>query len=199
MGFLSVLGMAQQLVSRRLQPGGRAVDATVGTGADTLFLARTAGRRGRVFGFDVQEQALRLARERLDQARLAGERLGETTLLLASHAEMAEAVPADWRGAVDAVMFNLGYLPDGSADKTIITEASSTLAALNAALSLLAPRGVLTAVVYPGHEGGEAEATAVRAWAEALSPKDGQSIVYRQLQRPEAPYLIAVERSRLPL
>ncbi|GJM70737.1 hypothetical protein HMSSN036_29530 [Paenibacillus macerans] len=37
MGFLSVLSMAHKLAGERLQPGDAAVDATAGTGADTLF------------------------------------------------------------------------------------------------------------------------------------------------------------------
>lgn len=109
---------------------------------------------------------------------------------------MAEAVPPDWRGTVSAVMFNLGYLPAGDADKTIITEPESTLAALEAALLLLRPGGVITAVLYPGHEGGGREAAAVEAWAAGLAQPDAQSIVYRQLQRDSAPYVVAVEKKK---
>lgn len=61
MGFLSVLSFAHKLIAERLPPGGRAIDATVGTGADTLFLAKAAGPRGGVYGFDIQPQALALA------------------------------------------------------------------------------------------------------------------------------------------
>lgn len=46
MGFLSVLSFAHKLTAERLAAGGRAIDATVGTGADTLFLAKAAGPRG---------------------------------------------------------------------------------------------------------------------------------------------------------
>lgn len=195
MGFLSVLSFAHKLTAERLSPGGRAIDATLGTGADTLFLARAAGPRGGVYGFDIQPQALALAGERLRLAReeaLAA--LAPVTLLQQSHAAMAEAVPPTWRGTVSAVMFNLGYLPAGDADKTIITEPASTLAALEAALALLRPGGIITAVLYPGHEGGGSEAAAVEAWAAGLAQHDAQTIVYRQLQRESAPYVVAVEK-----
>lgn len=192
MGFLSVLSFARQLVAPRLQPGDTAVDATVGTGADTLFLAEACGRRGKVFGFDIQAASLELASKRL--AGAAGGKLAEVALLKRSHAEMAEALPAELHGRVGAVMFNLGYLPADGADKAVITLPETTIPALEAALGLLRPRGVITAVVYPGHEGGQAEAEQVAAWAAALEASAGQSIVYRQLQRAAAPYLIAVEK-----
>ena len=60
------------------------------------------------------------------------------------------------------MMFNLGYLP--GADQSCITKTASTLIALDAAVNYLAPGGVLTVVVYPGHPGGREEATAVREW-----------------------------------
>jgi hypothetical protein len=53
---------------------------------------------------------------------------------------------------------------------------------------------VLTVVVYTGHEGGPEEGEAVDAWARALPADAGQAVLYRMAQRPQAPYLIAVER-----
>ncbi|WP_150272959.1 class I SAM-dependent methyltransferase [Paenibacillus tepidiphilus] len=197
MGFISVLSFAHKLTAERLSAGGRAIDATVGTGADTLALARLAGPRGAVCGFDIQPAALRLAEERLRLAREeAPAALAPVTLLARSHAALLESVPADWPGTVSAVMFNLGYLPAADADKSIITEPESTLAALDGALSVLRPGGIITAVLYPGHPGGEREAAAVEAWAAALPQQTAQSIVYRQLQRADAPYVIAVEKKK---
>ncbi len=193
MGFVSVLNFAQQLIQKRLQPGEIAIDATVGTGADTLFLARTAGARGRVYGFDIQQAALDQALARLERERETGARLASAELLLRSHAEMAAALPAEHRGRVGAAMFNLGYLP-GAEDLSVMTTPTSTLPALEAAMALLRPKGILTAVLYPGHDGGGAEAQAVERWAAALPGSEARVIVYRQPQRPEAPYLVAVEK-----
>ncbi|MGG1617462.1 class I SAM-dependent methyltransferase [Paenibacillus sp. NRS-1782] len=192
MGFLSVLSYAHQLVAARVQPGDAAIDATVGTGADTLFLAKAAGRRGRVYGFDIQQEALQLARRRLDEDESPS--LAEVSLLLQGHEQMREAVPDKLHGKVAAVMFNLGYLPSEGADPSVITHTDSTLAALDAALYLLQPRGILTAVLYPGHAGGGEEAEAVLQWASALPVSSGQSIIYRQLQRATSPYVVAVEK-----
>ncbi|MCF7755699.1 methyltransferase domain-containing protein [Paenibacillus xylanexedens] len=193
MGFLSVLSCAHQWIASRLQPGDLAIDATVGTGADTLFLAQQVGRRGQVIGFDIQSEALTLAQARIrkqtDEAKL-----GSISMLQLSHDLMAEAVPESWLGAVGAVMFNLGYLPSESADSSIITETDSTIAALEAALALLRPRGIITVVLYPGHDGGAQEASAVLEWSSALPVEQAQVVMYRQLQRETSPFLIGIEK-----
>lgn len=190
MGFLSVLSFAHRCAADRLRPGDVAVDATAGTGADTLFLCEAVGPKGTVFAFDIQQQALDRTAERI--ARL-GAAAPDVRLVLRSHADMREVVPAALHGRVRAVMFNLGYLPGG--DKRIITRPQTTLAAMEAALSLLAPGGVMTAVLYPGHEGGREEAEAVERWAAALPDGDYRAIVYRFVNRMnEPPYVVAVER-----
>ncbi|OPA76842.1 SAM-dependent methyltransferase [Paenibacillus selenitireducens] len=202
MGFLSVLSYAQKLVAERAQPGDIVVDATVGTGVDTLFLAKAVGAKGTVFGFDIQPLALELARERLNAAApsaagaVVAAGLTDARLLLRSHAELAAALPATVHGHVAAVMFNLGYLPVAEIDASarVITLAETTLPALDAALDVLRPGGIITIVVYPGHEGGETEGDAVEAWATKLSAIRGQAVIYRMLQRPQAPYVIAVEK-----
>ncbi|MBA9084970.1 SAM-dependent methyltransferase [Fontibacillus solani] len=203
MGFPSVLSFAHKLISERLQPGDIAIDATAGTGADTLFLAKTCGRRGHVYAFDIQRKALELTRSRLDREmenQIEGKtekqtgHLAYVTLLEQSHSEMEEAIPSELKGKVGAIMFNLGYLPSEGADHSLITQTDSTLVALHSAITLLRPRGIVTAVLYPGHSGGDSEASAVEAWAAALPSALGQALIYRQLQKPEAPYLIAIEK-----
>ncbi|SMF74637.1 Predicted S-adenosylmethionine-dependent methyltransferase involved in cell envelope biogenesis [Paenibacillus uliginis N3/975] len=194
MGFLSVLSYAHKLATERLQPGGIAIDATAGTGADTLFLAKTTGPRGRVFAFDIQEEALTLTRQRFTKE--PAEQLAEVSLHLASHSLMKSSIPAEYHGKVSVIMFNLGYLPADRSDKQIITLPESTLSALESSLEMLAPGGVVTVVLYPGHEGGRQEAAAVEDWASALSPRTAQAIMYRGIQRPDAPYLIALERKK---
>lgn len=114
-------------------------------------------------------------------------------LIQESHHRMADLIPEDVRGRAAAVMFNLGYLPGG--DQRIITRAATTLPALDAAAALLRPDGVLTCVVYPGHEGGGEEAEAVERWAADLDPVRFQAITYRMInRRNRPPYLIGVRR-----
>ncbi|MBB6731048.1 class I SAM-dependent methyltransferase [Cohnella zeiphila] len=214
MGFLSVLSLAQRWAAERLEPGAAAVDATAGGGVDTLFLARACGPKGRVYAFDVQRDAVNRTRERLAAAARDSESgsgngsiarrasgggsappsLAPVELLLAGHERMAELVAPEHRGRIRAVMFNLGYLPGEGGDRSIVTRPETTVAALEAALGLLAPKGIVTAVLYPGHEGGDIEAAAVEAWAAALPSVLAQSVQYRFPQKPSAPYLIAVSK-----
>ena len=137
----SILSLSKQLIRQALQPGNAAVDATVGNGHDTLFLAETVGAAGRVYGFDIQAEALQAARRRLEAANLEG----RVTLFKESHHRMAECLPAEVHGRIRAVMFNLGYLPGG--DHAIITRRNHR-SALEAASRLLA--GGMS-IVYTGH------------------------------------------------
>jgi len=57
MGFPSVLTMAHRLAAERIQPGDAVIDATVGNGVDTAFLAKAVGPKGVVYGFDIQQAA----------------------------------------------------------------------------------------------------------------------------------------------
>ena len=176
--------LAREAVRAVLRPGERAIDATVGNGHDTLLLARLVAPDGQVVGFDVQRRALAQARVQLRQAGLES----RVTLLHCGHEEMAARVPADWAGRVGAVMFNLGYLPGG--DKTLITRAATTVAALEQARSLLRVGGLLSVLVYRGHAGADGEVTAVDDWLRAL---DGPFRVTRHTS--PGPLLFLVSRA----
>jgi SAM-dependent methyltransferase len=210
MGFVSVLSFAHDLARQRIRPGDTAIDATAGNGNDTLLLARSVGRGGLVLAFDIQEAALERTGRKLTEAGIgwrradrgaeaaragAGRRAAGCLLVPASHAEMERWAEAAGVTSVAAVMFNLGYLPGDGADRSVITRAESTLPAMEAALRLLRPGGVLTAVLYPGHRGGDEEAAAVERWAAGLAQAEAQVLVYRFANAPaSAPYLIAVEK-----
>lgn len=153
--------VAKQRVAERLRDGSLAVDATVGNGHDTLFLAQHVGPGGHVWGFDVQADALAAAAALLAQRGLTD----RVTLVRAGHQDMDAHLPAHARGRLDAAMFNLGYLP--GSDKRITTLVDTTLAALGAVAANLAPGGVLSVLAYRGHPGGQAEADAVARWLAA--------------------------------
>lgn len=154
------LGIARALVAGWVHAGDTVVDATVGNGHDTLYLAKLVGPTGRVVGFDVQAAAILATRQRLEAA-------GQTAEL---HEESHAALPDHVGPGLAAAMFNLGYLP--GANKAVTTRREETLPALAAALALLRPGGGITVVCYPGHAGGDAEADAVNAWAAGLAPKE---------------------------
>jgi hypothetical protein len=185
MAFPRATEIAHLLVKERLRPGDHAVDATVGNGHDTLFLATCVGAAGLVDGFDIQEAAIANARERIGDCP-------PVSLHLCGHEEMETVVPP----GVMVVMFNLGYFPSG--DKTVITRPDTTLIALSISLKLLAVGGLLTIVIYPGHPGGADEAKQVGKWVNTLDPDHFRAIHYgpaETVTRVPSPYLIAVERT----
>ncbi|MFD2671195.1 class I SAM-dependent methyltransferase [Marinicrinis sediminis] len=190
MGFVSVLSYAQQLVARKVQPGHVVIDGTAGNGHDTIHLAKLAGRTGHVYAFDIQEQALASTRQNLSAHQGLSDRV---TLLQASHSEMSLHIPSKWHQQVQAVMFNFGFLP--GSNQQIVTLTETSIAALEDAFSLLKKGGILTAVLYPGHAGGDEEAHAIEKWATALSSSVAQVLSYRMINsQGNPPYLIAVEK-----
>jgi SAM-dependent methyltransferase len=176
---------ARLLLADRIGPGALAVDATVGNGHDTLWLAERVGPHGRVFGFDIQAHALSAAAD-----RVAG--LRQVALVHAGHDNMRAHLPTTAEGRVAAVMFNLGYLP--GADKTVRTRVETTLAALQQALEVLTVGGMVTLVLYPGHEGGADEAEAVRGHAARLAGRYSATLAGRLNASGAAPQLLAIER-----
>ena len=71
------------------------VDATMGNGHDTLFLAKLAKR---VYAFDIQEQAVEKTRQRLAEADL-----DNAQLILAGHESLDQYIDH-----FKAAIFNLG-------------------------------------------------------------------------------------------
>lgn len=184
-GIGSAVYLAQLFVSDSLRPGGTAVDATAGNGNDVLFLARRVGAGGRVYAFDTQAEALQNTKRLLERNGCAD----RVELLQAGHEEMKALVP----GPVDAVMFNLGYLPGG--DHAIVTRPETTLKALRGALDLLRPGGRIGLVVYTGHPGGKEEGETVERFASSLDPSHFKVIKIVFLNRAaNAPVVIVIEK-----
>lgn len=153
--------LAADVLSRVLSEGDSAVDATMGNGHDTEALCRLVGPSGRVYAFDIQPQAVENTRLRLLEAGLAD----RASLFCLGHEHLAEAV----HGPVRAVMFNLGWLPGG--DHGITTLLPTTLSAVEQALSLLLPGGVLVLCAYPGHPEGAREKESLISFFSSLPPQ----------------------------
>ena len=66
------LEMAHDFLAEVITKEDVVVDATMGNGHDTFFLAKLAKQ---VFAFDIQEQALEKTQERLDQAGMTNAQL----------------------------------------------------------------------------------------------------------------------------
>ncbi|TCD46722.1 SAM-dependent methyltransferase [Streptococcus sp. X16XC17] len=158
-----------------------AVDATMGNGNDTAFLAKLSKK---VYAFDVQEQALQKTAERLAQLGL-----NNAELILAGHETVDQHVPE----AIRAAIFNLGYLP--SVDKSIITKPDTTLSAISKILERLEVGGRLAIMIYYGHEGGSMEKDAVLEYIKTLDQTVFTAMLYQPLNQINTPpFLVMVEK-----
>ena len=176
----------KHFILEHLGEGDVAVDFTMGNGNDTLFLSKTVGANGRVYAFDIQEAALAST-----EAFLKSEGAPENyTLICASHHRVKEFV----REPIKAGMFNLGYLP-GSGKKAVTTMRETTMPAVEAALDMLLPDGVLIVAIYPGHEEGALEGDMLREYFKTTSRYKLCPSEFHILNSPTSPYFFLVEKS----
>ncbi|MDQ7003026.1 MAG: class I SAM-dependent methyltransferase [Ghiorsea sp.] len=180
--------IAKDWLTECIREGNHVIDATLGNGFDTLFLAQQVGASGHVFGFDVQQQALTATQTLLQHQPC------QQSFFLSGHEAMAKHIPNALHGHIQAIMFNLGWLPNS--DKNIITHADTTIAALEQSLALLSPSGRLSIMLYPGHQGGDTEAELVMTWLQATcSGETGFTLQKTTVaNRPKAPILLQIQQ-----
>lgn len=184
--FRSARFWAAEIIENALQPGARAVDATLGNGHDALWLCNLVGERGHVYGFDVQREAVDRSAARLAENSMSD----RATLICDGHQNMLAYIDEE---SVDAVMFNLGWLP--GAEHGITTRTETTLSAVNQALEALKEDGVMTICIYPGHAEGARERDALMEWAKGVDPKRFDVLIKSYLNQPnDPPLMLAVHR-----
>ena len=182
--FGSARRWAERFILDALHEGSTAIDATLGNGYDAERLCALVGGTGRVYGFDVQKKGRGAHAPAPCRPRAAFPR---HALLRRPRAHGELAPPG-----ADAIVFNLGWLP--GAQHAVTTRVETTLAAVSQAVGLLAPGGVLTICVYPGHEEGAREREALLSWAAAL-PGTLDVLHQRYMnQKNSPPELLAVRR-----
>lgn len=175
------------LLKEVVNQGDLVIDATVGNGGDTVLLATLVGEAGQVLGFDVQETALNNTKEKLLLTGLTK----QVHLFHQGHETVASVLPENKE--IAAAIFNLGYLP--KSDKSIITQADTTLHAIEAILPNLRKGGLLLVVVYYGHEGGDIEKDAVLDYCQNISQESYNVLQYGFInQRNQPPFLLAIEK-----
>ena len=160
---LTAVKFVQDFLAARLVHPQLCVDATCGNGGDTAFLCNLTAPAGRVLAFDVQPEAIRSTRTRLEQANVPADRY---SLICGSHADLLQYVQP---GTADAVMFNFGWLP--GADHAVFSTAQSSIPALQAALQAVRPGGIVSAILYSGAVIGSDEKQAVLRFLRALPLK----------------------------
>ncbi|MFK3958043.1 class I SAM-dependent methyltransferase [Guptibacillus hwajinpoensis] len=184
-----ILPFTRTLLNSVLTEGGIAIDGTCGNGHDTLFLAESVGKLGKVYGFDIQSEAIEATEKRLTEANQSA----QVALFHESHASINSNIETKDVGNVSAAIFNLGYLPGG--DKTIVTKPEETIQAVTDILHLLRSEGLLILVVYPGHPEGKIESEKVTDFASGLDQSHYQVLKYQFInQINEPPYILAISK-----
>ncbi|WP_253271223.1 class I SAM-dependent methyltransferase [Sporosarcina sp. D27] len=180
-----ILPHSKQLLTEVISEGDIVVDATMGNGNDTVFLAQAVGPTGKVYAFDIQQQALDATKERL------GDLYSRAELILDSHACIHKYV----HDGITAAVFNLGFLPNQN-DHAVITHPDTTVQALQETLKLLKPGGMITIAVYDGHPGGPEERDAVVGFVQQLDSKRYQVVRHEVVnQQNHPPFLLIIEKT----
>lgn len=183
----TALHFSHSLLKEIVTEGAIVVDATMGNGNDTAFLAALVGASGKVYAFDIQKQAVENTRSKLASLDLAE----RATLLNQGHETVATILPSGT--PLTAAIFNLGYLP--KSDKQIITKPTTTKQALDSLLRYLVPKGRIIVVVYYGHDGGQAELDVVHSYCQKLSQESYNVLSYQFInQKNNPPILFCIEK-----
>lgn len=195
--MLKQLEMAHWMLKDIIKTNDVVVDATMGNGYDTQFLAELGAK---VYAFDVQEEALNATEKRLDDAGIKNQIFEKNlsnllteqsvNLVLSGHEKLSEYV----KEPIKAAIFNLGYLP--KTDKSVVTKADTTLTALDALTNQLVVGGRIAIMIYYGHEGGMEEKDAVIKWTSSLPQNDWEVTSYAPLNQIHTPPILVLIEKR---
>lgn len=174
----SPIKVAHHYWKELLIPSDIVIDATLGNGHDSLFLAPLCKT---LIGIDIQNEAIASAKELI--------KFENVQYILGSHANFPEFLAPH---SIKLIVYNLGYLPRGN--KSIVTKTETTLESLKNAQNLIVPGGMISITCYSGHEEGAKEEEAVLQFASSLNPKEWCSYHQRWLNRIRCPSLVLLTK-----
>ena len=168
-----------------VQKGDVVIDATMGNGYDTIYLGNLVGEHGKVYAFDVQEEAIKSTKKKVERDNMTD----RVELILDGHQNLDKYVKEE----VSCVVFNLGYLP--RAKHVVITKPDTTLEAIKKSLKLLKPNGIISIAAYIGHEGGLEEKNYICEYLNNLNQNEF-NVLHMQFtnQINNPPQLILIEK-----
>ena len=176
----SILNRVHERFCYYIKPNSLVIDATVGNGNDTLYISKIV-EKGHVFGFDIQEQAIKNTKTLLEENNR-----NNITLYQENHVNMKKVLK-DYVGKISLITFNLGYLPNG--DKKISTKDIDTIEAVKVGLEMIHNKGIILITVYPSHEEGLKESIKLQEFL-----KNKNVIYYYNTENKKAPYLIELKK-----
>lgn len=198
------VGLAHRYWKEVVREGDTIIDATCGNGHDTAVLAQLlfsgverptespTALHGRVIACDIQEAAIKSAQARLLATFPSW--YDKIEWWNGCHSQWPEQWPAS---SVRLIVYNLGYLPGAPPEMKMkyTTHERTTWPSVQRALQLLAPGGLISIAVYPGHPGGESEALYLLERARELNPAEWGVCYHQFLNRSHPPSLILLEKA----
>lgn len=181
------LRFSHEVLKDTIITGDQVVDATVGNGNDTVLLAQLVGPYGKVYGFDIQKEAIEATQNKL----ILTSQSPQVELIEDGHENIDKYLGNE--EIISAITFNLGYLPKG--DKAITTKPKTTITAIKKSLQYLRKQGIVSIMVYSRHEGGEEEKEAIESFVSQLPQDEYNVLSYKfinQINHP--PYLYVIEK-----
>ena len=140
--FFNIVGYYQFMIENIMKDDMVAVDCTAGNGNDTLFLCNVMKGKGKVFAFDVQEEAVTVTAELLEQKC----EYNNYEIIKDCHSNIGDFID----GPIDVAVFNLGYLPNS--ESRVSTTFDTTLKSVEATLRRLRKKGYIFIAAYLGHD-----------------------------------------------
>lgn len=169
--------ISHYIIDKFLENKNIAVDATLGNGHDTDFLAENFKK---VYAFDIQKCACDSYEDKNKE---------NVQVVNNSHEYIKDYVLEN----PDCIMYNLGFLPGGN--KEITTMHESSLKSIKDGLEILKSGGIMSVAIYRGHDEGKVEENIIIDYVKRL-PKDKYGVMeHCFLNRSEtAPILLIIEK-----
>lgn len=189
--YQSPLELAAFYWKNLLLPGDTVIDATCGHGKDTLKLAEMVikEKKGAIFAYDIQPEALESAKEYLSQ-QLSKEQFDQIHFHLKCHSLIKEDFQSE---TIKLIVYNLGYLPGGN--KMHTTQSQTTLESLQQSLDLIIPGGAISITCYPGHPEGLIEEQSIIDFVATLSKQQWSCCYHQWLNRKNGPSLLFLQKA----
>lgn len=173
----TIIKLAHMLISDSIDENSVVIDATLGNGHDTNFIAPLVKK---VYGFDVLEQAITNSKER-------NEMYNNIEYILDSHANFDKYI----NDQVDLIIYNLGYLP--GFDKDYTTTSESTMTSIKKGLDLLKKGSSMIITIYIGHDNGKVESSDIESYVKDLNKYEFDVMKHQLMNKDNfPPYIIQI-------
>lgn len=171
-----------KFIEDHVQKGDVCIDATAGNGNDTLLLTKLVGEEGKVYAFDIQQQAIDTTRKKLQEAGMET----RAELICDGHENMKNHI----KEKVSCITFNFGYLPGG--DHLLATKSKTSIKAIDDGLDMLKTGGMMSLCIYSGGDSGFEERDEILSHIRELDAKKYLVVVSQYYNRPNNPPIPAM-------